>query len=305
MYWQPDWKAGFDKTNVAGTVYTYIPLSPNVRSIGTKHVYYTMKEVNGRRYLLAQHEDKKAQFSLAIYTGKTPAAKGPAVKVPLALAPGRINSFRTFTGSLFIKGLSTDVNGLIQYEQGVRMQPKVPVASSKPGSGLKTLELYNCRETYVCDYYSYCGPDDRYNGRTVTVVSDYGCEEPGYEPCYDWGRSWQLDGSRTYQTCDYRDDPPTPDPDPSPTGSGDTGPTSIASNAEYLLDKPLALYGPCPGLTDSWLTQINFKPPSQVIQKISNLSPSSGMNLGGMPVNWGYFVQSIANAQGTLIGVVQ
>jgi len=88
-------------------------------------------------------------------------------------------------------------------------------------------------------------------------------------------------------------------------GGGDStgGTTSTQANAAYLVDNPMALFGPCPGLNDGWKKEITFKPSAQIMQKISGLNFGNGMNLGGVPVNWAYYVQSIGNASGALVNL--
>ncbi len=114
--------------------------------------------------------------------------------------------------------------------------------------------------------------------------------------------NWSIDYSTQEQHC-YDD------------GGGDDGgggggpaPEPVYPIAiEELKADNTSLYGPCPGLTDSWRYQINFKPPQSVINKLEQLAQdvafmnSMDRPIENLPNSW--FVQSIKNAEGIAINV--
>lgn len=130
---------------------------------------------------------------------------------------------------------------------------------------------------------------------------------PGsYLDCDDWQN---IGGPEQFQICapDPNYDPFSPsypsnpsDPFNPLTGSGATALLELYNNKK-------ALFGPCPGLTDSWSSLINFRPSSQIIDKLKRISTYGPFNQGiysAYPsVNQGYYVQAISSAVGTAINL--
>ena len=254
----------------------YVPLeSPTLTWVGVKD------------YLLIHQEGGKVEFSEASYLFK-------ATQNPAKDAVNPLDFFASFTGTLRVRKLATGTKSYTFYKTGVLQAGPSPSSNASK----RTNATLGCYTVVECRWDGNCGLHEcSAHFGTITSGIDY-CDSPTEDgPCCSQ-IEWQLTSSSTQLFCDGGGD------DSGGSGGGSTSSTtSIQDNAAYLVDNPLALFGPCPGLNDKWKRQITFKPSAQIMQKISGLNFGTRMNLGGVPVDWGYYVQSIGNASGALVNL--
>lgn len=126
--------------------------------------------------------------------------------------------------------------------------------------------------------------------------------------------SWSLEYSDSYQQCTPGSDPygPGPDPNAPTSGSADIGGnpsgTGNTTTLEAIVETdPIALFPPCPGLTDSWLPLITFKAPSTVINRLTSLTQRD-LEIAKLLVPYSsvdplWQIQSIRNASGSAVNL--
>ena len=210
VHWEPDWSAAYTKASRKGVAYTYVPLHPQFQSIKTGQVLAGVKLEGAARFLLAKQGPDRKYFSLATYMAEPPAGPTP----PLGNA--QPIEFNSFSGVLTLHGLSVDEHARFVYKNGVLL-PGLFRQSSKAGAASREVV---CIYIYDCTWYAYCGPYDRYNARMAFTSDANACQPPGFEPCEDWGKNWELYETRMSQQCTYVDDPPPP----GGGGGGESGP---------------------------------------------------------------------------------
>lgn len=121
---------------------------------------------------------------------------------------------------------------------------------------------------------------------------------------------WQTNGSAVeYEVC--TNDPYDPFNPINPTNPSDLFYPTPSSGLIALLElnnNKIGLFGPCPGLTDSWRNLINFRAPPSIYNKLYRLTKNSQFqqtipNMGQLPSDW--YVQTIRNASGVAINLDQ
>ena len=239
VYWEPNWQAGYNKKDAQGTAYTFVLLTPVLRSTKGPYRDSNFIMLGVRKFILIKHAKPTDSFSLATYIAATPH------KLPVAVAAAKPFLFSTFSGVLLLRGLSTNEHARLLYQKGVRVaQMAKPLGAAKGNTASRTLstEGYECVDYYTCYWYAGCRDDtSHYITYGATTSGIDGCSEPGYEPCDVWGMSWNSNGYDIEQQCTYVEDPPNPD---DPYGDGGYGNNSITS--EYVDPNYTFTQGPEP-----------------------------------------------------------
>ena len=112
--------------------------------------------------------------------------------------------------------------------------------------------------------------------------------------------SWAVVSTSNYQSCvEVPGDG---------TGGGGPAPVSGLIALQEIQSNKVALYGPCPGLTDNWKGIIGYKPPKVIADRLAQLSanPQFAINPLTNPsyvLNNNWWLQAITNAEGIAINL--
>ncbi|WP_125921525.1 hypothetical protein [Hymenobacter lapidarius] len=293
----PKWQAAYSKAQGDTIVYVYVPLEAAFKSKKTGINNKKTRLVGTRDFLIATTNGARTELHWASYIesankkNTTPPAVGPNI---------------LFTGKLILRKAVVGRIQQVDYVNGIALPNRY---KNKPGKTPSAGNREVCEDVWTCYWQTN---NCRGGHDIVTSHGISGCDYPTQEyACSGWFQFSTTREQRCYDDgSDYPIFPPLPDPqDPQipggPTG-GEPDPTSTVSveqNADYLTQHDAALYGPCPYTTFSWGTQIQFKPPTSVIDKLTRLSYTPGVQLGPVAVDWLYYVQQISNAKGSLINL--
>jgi hypothetical protein len=301
LCWVPNWENSYDKTGTDGLRYTYVPLTAKLRSTRTQRWRDNFAMKGARSFVVVQHGSETDNFTLATYLD------APLDGTPAAKRRGAIKAtqppFSNFSGNLLLQGLSTTQFARFTYRNGQVVHQGSEPTKSQTGESTSTTNGFECVNYYTCYWTAAC--DYAVIGSITNGVN--GCDPPWGEACNGspnggYGVEWRYNGSSVNPQCTYVPDPPT-NPDPNPGGGGDdNNNVSVESNATYLVNNPTALF-PCAFMAQSWQSLIQFKPSAAIIQKLYSASNQADMNFGGMQLTWDFYVQSIANARGTLVNM--
>lgn len=216
IYWQPKWRAAYTKQDDKGIMYTYVPLTPKIRLNKSLRWHGDLRTDGAQRFILIKQVGSEVTFCLATYISFASKDHSSQAAATLSI------KFSNFSGILTLKNLSTGEHSFTTYKEGIPTNKRLPQPASNSTQTVTQSSNY-CEYVYqyTCYWYTSCSPYDPYNGRMTITSGLGGCEEPGYEPCYDWGRSWSLYDTEVDIQCIWVNDPP---PSPSdPPSSGDYG----------------------------------------------------------------------------------
>ncbi|RYC66627.1 hypothetical protein [Spirosoma sordidisoli] len=300
------WKQAVVKQLPNRTSYVQVPLA---EAAGGKRVIVdptTKAQIPAPLLQAIIHKDVKGEFQIRVmeltpdaeYTNLHPGFTGDA----------------DYTGMQLLWDWAGKVVGGNRYEKGKVVGRVMPNQAGSP----------NARKMQYCEdwlrQYIYIGCTNRYNETTVVGTVLYyrlGTYPPtpqrpnevapgSYISCDVWQNGG---GPEYFQICtpDPTYDPFNPSNPSNPsnpfsplTGSGATALLELYNNKK-------ALFGPCPGLTDSWRYQIDHRATTAVKDKLNRLATFSPFNQGlfpsypNVPQDW--YVQSISSAVGTLVNL--
>lgn len=297
------WKQAIVKHTPQGIAYVQVPMEEEPNS---KRVIY---DPTTKDYVLAP------KLQLLIYN--YPNTKIESVVMELVPTGEYAGSRQGFTADQDFSGLQILRNWKGQFIKGNKFDTgRIINKLSLVNSSNSKARLLSCTR-YVHEYiFISCTSSDGTPTAVGTTV-DYplGTFAPypptpddasplSYISCYG---NWQSNGTDEYELCSA--DPTTYDPynpaspiNPSDpfnplTGSGSTPLLELFNNKK-------ALFGPCPGLTDAWRYQIDFKASSAIKDRLNRLASNPSFpkdNFSYTRNDW--YVQSISGAIGSAINL--
>lgn len=120
LRWKPTWRAAYDKTDPAGVVYTYVPLTPTLLAAGGQPRAGEFRMVGTQRFIIAKHVGTTYSFDLATYTVAQPAGKiAGAKRRTFAEAAAQPIAFAAFSGKMSLQGLTAEKHATFSYQNGV------------------------------------------------------------------------------------------------------------------------------------------------------------------------------------------
>lgn len=202
IYWEPAWQEAFEKTSPNSDMYTYVPLEPQLRSVKTGRIYEDFEMIYIERYIVIKQVGPNYSFQLATYSSDDRGTNADMENASL----GKFNVSNDFTGSLFLKDLTHNSVGIINYSNGKREEANI---DGLTGNSVQSTSGWDCLNIYTC-YWSYPCGQTVVGTSTRTVGGQCSDVEPTQEPC-SWAMGWRLEGSYYEgQQCTYVEDPPLP-----------------------------------------------------------------------------------------------
>jgi hypothetical protein len=278
--WVPLWDQAIQPRTAESTTTIYVPLAP-YRAGKSEPVTL----LGSKKYLRIERAGTVRSFSVALYLATLPTDR---LNLQQWLSWYQDPAFlTTFTGTRALKDLTTGQSVLLDYQNGTSLSAvNHSRATSRTATAVKAASSQNSKID-CAEYDTWCTwtlncSDIGFPVDVITRGMNTDCETPP-PMCTDAG--WERTASETFYFC----------PAPAPPKE----PTSMELAVEYVRANDEALLGPCPGLTDAWLEQIQFKPPAVVMEKLERLSQQRYNN--GLLDS--YYVQSIRDAKGPLINL--
>lgn len=297
------WKQAVAKQLKGGTSYVQVPLDDGVHHILIDPA--TGNEIAAPREQAIVHKNADGTLQIRIME-LTP-------DFEYAQSHMGFTGDDDFSGIQLLKDWTGKITGGNKFEKGKAIGIITPRENQS-----------NARQAQSCQWwarqYIYIGCTNRYNEGTVVGTVLYYLLANGqinpqrpnevapgsYYSCNNWQNSGPPE---LFQICSpnaaYDPFKPSYPSNPSNPFSPLTG-TGAQALLELYNNKK-ALFGPCPGLTDSWQTQLNFTPATAIKDKLNRLATFSPFTYGLYPsypnVQQSWYVQSISSAVGTAINL--
>lgn len=291
-HWTPRWEKAYQQAISDSTTYVYVPLeAPSVEWIGVK------------KYLFIKSTGGKLAFSEATYTFRS--------KENIAWAPTNAHAFfASFTGALLLKNMASGAASYLIYKSGIRQTAQLKKAngpSTTPNAS--TAGTTGCYLVFTCYWTGHCSLSGSSNGGATygdVTTGINNCDYPAEDGVGCSQISWTSDGTTSNEVCDGNPGDPGNPGGGVGVGGGGSDPT-VALEATLDGSNSIALFPPCPGLTDAWIPLINFKASAPVINRLNDLTAQQLQALGMLDpfasVDPKWQIQAIQNAGGLAVNL--